>query len=412
MNIFKAFPETNVLIEKWSSEKNADDLLVNAHIHTPYSFSAFSRIDQIFRLATEEGVKVVGINDFNTGDGFPEFLEKAETNDIFPLFNIEFIGLIKEFQKTGVRVNDPNNPGRIYFSGKGLKNPFSLNDSNKKLLNEVLNESQEQIKQMLDKVNAHLLKTGMDFSISYEEIKKMYAREQVRERHIAKALAVHVAEKSEGNYLVANDILTKIFDGNHPKSEVHNHVAVENEIRTRFLKKGGFAFVPENDSSFMSLEKIIEIIIDAGGIPCYPVLLDDANGNFTDFESDWERMHEFLSNYKVKCIELIPNRNSIEVLEKFVRFFDEKAYIISFGTEHNSPEIIPINPECTNSTAMSDFLRKVNLKSASVIAAHQYLMAVDKKGFLNTDNTCRSEEMEYFKDLGKAVLNYYFRKKK
>jgi len=29
---------------------------------------------------------------------------------IFPLFNIEFISLLKKEQKEGVRINDPNNP--------------------------------------------------------------------------------------------------------------------------------------------------------------------------------------------------------------------------------------------------------------------------------------------------------------
>lgn len=37
---------------------------VNAHIHTPYSFSAFGSIDQALDAALAEDVKVVGINDF------------------------------------------------------------------------------------------------------------------------------------------------------------------------------------------------------------------------------------------------------------------------------------------------------------------------------------------------------------
>jgi len=36
----------------------------------------------------------------------------------------------------------------------------------------------------------------------------------------------------------------------------------------------------------MSLEEVIEIITNAGGIPCYPVLLDDRNGNYTEYEKD------------------------------------------------------------------------------------------------------------------------------
>jgi len=37
---------------------------VNAHMHTPYSFSAFDSVTQALDMAAEEEVKVVGINDF------------------------------------------------------------------------------------------------------------------------------------------------------------------------------------------------------------------------------------------------------------------------------------------------------------------------------------------------------------
>ena len=42
---------------------------------------------------------------------------------IFPLLNIELIGISKEDQDAGIRVNDPSNPGRTYISGKGLSFP-------------------------------------------------------------------------------------------------------------------------------------------------------------------------------------------------------------------------------------------------------------------------------------------------
>ena len=46
---------------------------VNAHIHTPYSFSAFSSIAEALDKAVTEGVKVVGINDFYSTDGYVRF---------------------------------------------------------------------------------------------------------------------------------------------------------------------------------------------------------------------------------------------------------------------------------------------------------------------------------------------------
>ena len=70
----------------------------------------------------------------------------------------------------------------------------------------------------------------------------------------------------------------KIFSGKEPKSAMGNIAGLENEIRGNLLKSGGAAFVTEDPKAFLSLEEVKNIIIDAGGIPCYPVLLDFGNG--------------------------------------------------------------------------------------------------------------------------------------
>jgi len=43
---------------------------VNAHLHTPYSFSAFKDVNEALDRALAEDVKVVGINDFYTTAGY------------------------------------------------------------------------------------------------------------------------------------------------------------------------------------------------------------------------------------------------------------------------------------------------------------------------------------------------------
>ena len=69
---------------------------VNAHLHTPCSFSAFERLEDALDRAMKENVSVVGINDFYSTDGYPEWYEGARTRRLYPLFNIEFIGLQEE----------------------------------------------------------------------------------------------------------------------------------------------------------------------------------------------------------------------------------------------------------------------------------------------------------------------------
>ena len=74
-------------------------------------------------MAAGQGVKVVGINDFYSTDGYRAWKEGCDARGLYPLFGIEFISLNVEDQAAGVRVNDPNNPGRTYLSGKGLAYP-------------------------------------------------------------------------------------------------------------------------------------------------------------------------------------------------------------------------------------------------------------------------------------------------
>ena len=66
---------------------------VNAHLHTPYSFSAFDSVSQAVRMAAEQGVKVVGINDFYSMDGYAAWDRETRAHGLYPLFNIEFISL-------------------------------------------------------------------------------------------------------------------------------------------------------------------------------------------------------------------------------------------------------------------------------------------------------------------------------
>ena len=59
---------------------------LNGHIHTPYSFSAFKSIPQIFEMANSENIKAVGINDFIVTDGYQSFHDEAVKAGVFPLF--------------------------------------------------------------------------------------------------------------------------------------------------------------------------------------------------------------------------------------------------------------------------------------------------------------------------------------
>lgn len=405
MNILKDFPGKEELLKNYNSPGIYE---INGHIHTPFSFSAFQSIGQAIELAVSENVKALGINDFIVTDGYEEFARSAFQSRVFPLFNIEFMGLDKDLQKQEIRVNDPNNPGRIYFSGKGLRHPVTGQNGALKTLKKVQDESNAQTRLMTEKLNHHLASIGAPFRLSFEEVKKQFAKELVRERHLAQALRVRIFEVYE-TAPGRSAFMEKLYNGK-PSNNLDNVSALDNEIRSMLLKKGGVAFIEEDENAFLDLDSMIKTIVSLGGIPCYPVLLDDAKGAFTEFESDYERMADYLSGKNIYSVELIPGRNNIDKLREFVRFFNERNFVISFGTEHNTPELTPLKVDCRNQRPLDDELKRINYEGACAIAAHQYLMAKGEEGFIDAEGKAKIEDKEYFVKLGNSVLNYFLSK--
>ena len=342
---------------------------VNAHLHTPYSFSAFSDVKQALDMAASEGVKVVGINDFYSMDGYKEWKEGCAERALFPLFGIEFISLNAEDQAAGLRVNDPNNPGRTYISGKGLAYPVILSGEEARQLADVKAESNAQVERMCAKLNEHLKAVGEEFTLDFAQIARELTHGSIRERHLAKPLRLAVDEHSKCDNCKMNHY-AKIF-GQPAKSDVSNVAAIENEIRSRLLKAGGAAFVPEDPKAFLPMTTVQRIIEAAGGIPTYPFLADDAKGNFTDFEGDLQKAADTLKKRGFRSVEFITTRNTTAVLEQYAGYLEDEGFIVSFGSEHNTPAMEPVKLRTRDAADLSDKLKAINYRGACAIAAHQ-----------------------------------------
>ena len=238
MDFWKIFPPKDELLKWYETNGDGQIRLVNAHMHTPYSFSAFTDISQALNMAVNENVKVAGINDFYTTDGYAEWAGACTERKIFPLFNIEYISLNRDDQAAGIKVNDPNNPGRTYLSGKGLAFPAKLEEPFASKLRSVRMESNLQVQKMCAKLNEVLENCNAGFQLDFLEIKSGMTMGMVRERHLAKALRLKISQ----HFATIFDkqlFYKKIFEGKPLKSDLGNSAAIENEIRGNLLKAGG-----------------------------------------------------------------------------------------------------------------------------------------------------------------------------
>ena len=406
VNILKDFPSSEEILEWYNINGSNTVHEVNNHFHTPDSFSAFQDVRQIFELALKENIKVLGINDFYTTSGYEEFNDLAIEYKLFPCFNIEFMGLMKEEQKAEIRVNDPSNPGRTYFSGKGLDFPVVLEGGSFKKLENVKKESADQAREMLELASRHLSGINPSLKLDYKSVMKKFTKGMLRERHIAKVIRSIVFDhyKSEPE---RREIFSKIYQGKECKADLTNNSSIEGEIRSNLLKSGGVAFVKEDSKAFLEIEDIIKIITDAGGIPTYPVLLDDKDGNYTEFESDMEKMFEKLIAMNVASIELIPGRNNHDRLMEFVSYFHDRNFIISFGTEHNTPDLIPLKVDTRGGRDLDAELKRICFEGVCVQAAHQYLRSKEMDGYIDRNGKPRLNQKDEFIELGNAVIEYW-----
>ncbi|MCW5952821.1 MAG: hypothetical protein KIT69_11245, partial [Propionibacteriaceae bacterium] len=102
----------------------AGDLpVVNTHVHFPPNFSAFQTVTDAIESGVAEGVAAIGISNFYDQQVYARFAEQAAAAGIVALFGLEFITLDPELEAAGILINDPANPGRVYFCGKGIS-PF------------------------------------------------------------------------------------------------------------------------------------------------------------------------------------------------------------------------------------------------------------------------------------------------
>ena len=376
----------------------------NTHIHTPWSFSSFESTRQAVELAAAQDVRVLGISDFNTVDGYAEFTEACAARGVFALYNIEFIALDERDKAAGKRWNDPQNPGVMYVCGKALVYPPVLSDDSKNRLRTLWKATQDHIWQVIGRLNDHLSGVTVPISLDYNNIRATYARNTVRERHVARAL-VDAVRQMYGSEEEQRAILRDIYRDRSAVVDLSDEVALQNQVRAKLLKAGAPAYVAEDQSAFLPVAEVCGIALDGGGIPCYPVLADDKAGLSED-ENDVEALSEELARRHFHAVEFIPARNTLEHLKHYVRVLRDKGFCVSFGTEHNAPGMAPLTPSARGGVAFDEELAAIAWEGACILAAHAAQRAEAKTGFVDARGrrAVKVEEMGEFARRGEEVI--------
>jgi hypothetical protein len=355
----------------------------NAHIHVPPNFSAFASVEQAVTLAAEQDVRVLGASNYYHYGIYGRFAAAARAHGVFPLFGLEIISRVETLANAGIKVNDPGNPGKFYLCGKGITAFDPMNEEARRLLAVIRDNDAARMAAMVERVAAifdvHGIRTGVTVAAIQEAIRRRSGVPAewiyLQERHIAQAFQEAVFERVD--LAVRATTLGRVY-GAPPKADPADPVAVQNEIRSQLLKAGKLGYVEE---TFVDFDHAFRLVRALGGIPCYPILADGVVP-ICGFEDPVERLIAFLHEQQIPCAELIPNRNTPVVLERYVRALRAAGIVVLGGTEHNTLEMLPVQPHCADDIPLPAWIQALFWEGACVVAAHQYLMARGEPGFV------------------------------
>ncbi len=384
---------------------------VNSHIHLPPNFSAFESVEQAAGLAAQQGIRVLGVSNYYDFSVYADFIRRAQRLGIFPLFGLEIICLLDDLVRTGVRVNDPGNPGKFYFCGKGITRFTEMTPRANEILGTIRRNDSERMAEMIRRLGQVIKERGVSINLSEADVVEGIVRRHgcpkesvtLQERHVSQAYQEAIADS------IGADAFGRILAG-LTAEQCEDPVKVQDEIRSQLMKAGRPAFVEE---TFITFEEAYTLVLELGGIPCYPTLADGANP-ICEYETPVEKLIALTKERNIYFAEYIPIRNRPKALEHYVKSMRSAGLVVIAGTEHNTMDLIPIEPTCVHGEPVPDEIRDIFWEGTCVVAAHQFLSAHGESGFVDTEGNPNrdfrtdEERISAFRKIGAAVIQRYF----
>jgi hypothetical protein len=356
----------------------------NCHIHVPPNFSAFDSAAEAAALAAEQGVRVLGASNYYDYTVYGPFAAAAAARGVFPLFGLEIIALDPDLARAGVKVNDPGNPGRMYICGKSVVRLADPPPRAAERLRGIRERDAARMAEMTRRLDAHFASRGFPLGMDDEAIARSVAARHgvpratvcLQERHVARAFQEALFERAPAADRPA--ALARVL-GVSPPAAPREPVRVQTDIRSNLMKAGKPAHVEE---AFVTCPEAVELVLDLGGIPCYPVIVDGMNP-LPPWEADPETLIRNLRAAGFRCAELIPIRNRAETLKRYVPALRDAGFAVMAGTEHNTLDRLPIEPRCVDGSPLPDAVRDIFREGACVAVAHQFLAAHGRCGLVD-----------------------------
>jgi hypothetical protein len=386
-------------------------LAFNTHLHVPPNFSAFTTVEDAVETSAKEGVKVIGTSNFHDFGVYDRFANAARLHGLHPLFGLEFISVLADEKRDGVKINDPANPGRAYICGKGIPAPTHPSAETRAFMDGAKSSNEARTSEMVNLIRELFAKAGLEVDVSYGSIVDVVATQAevpaqwvvLQERHVALGFQAALFEALPVERRSA--FLEKVY-GQGPKAAPNDPVATQGELRSRLMKDGCPGFVEETPVPFSDA---VDYVRGLGAITVYPTLADGVSP-MCGYEDPVEDLIERMGSHDIYGAELVPVRNTPEIVEKYVKTWRAAGIFVLVGTEHNTQERIPVAPTCLHSVPLSDEVMDITWEGTCIVAAHQHLKQqgqagyVDAAGKLNPGFPDAESRIRYFAEMGAGLI--------
>lgn len=356
---------------------------VNLHFHSFFSFNAEGWSPS--RIAWESyirGLYATGIIDFDVLDGQTEFYDACQLLGLRASVGIETRTFVHALADKVI--DSPGEPGVSYVAGAGFAIPVDPQSPQGKTLARFRSTADKRNMELIDRINPNV----RDIAIVYDtDVLPLTPSGNATERHIMEAYIRKAAA-----VFAAPDKLTAFWSGvfEKPASEVQSWIAarvpLENEVRNKFAKKGGFGYVQPDQNTFPPVEEFFAWVRSCGAIPME---------SWLDGTSDGEKHPDALLELAIangaRALNLIPDRNwnltdpaektlKINNLQKIIALADKMGLPLHIGTEMNRKGL-PFADDLKQSELQEFALLFV--KGAEIIAGHVVVEKYSRAGYVS-----------------------------
>ncbi len=171
-------------------------------------------------------------------------------------------------------------------------------------------------------------------------------------------------------------------------------------VRSQLIKSGKPCFVQEEGRAFTSIENLVDLYLEYGAIPLYPLM-----GNpITEEEEDLSLLFDKMEKFRLHALEIIDNRTEIWRAREIIDAALHYGYPVFIGSEHNTKKIMPLIGPVAGTPEFYNYFRR----SANFVIGHQLLVELCDFGFVTPNGHARfsdrKEGFRFFEKIGELDI--------